>query len=690
MRTIFSACLLLILTNIALAQPGTIDGTFGTGGRIIISEGAEGSLNTAYQVAIQTDGKIITTGAGFTGNQIFVITRHHSDGSLDNSFSDDGIAYIFPLPESFDSHSEAYGVAITADGKIVITGEAADFSRRIPEFYSIVIRLNSDGTLDESFNGTGILALKLSDPNVNEKLWGVAIQADGKIIANGSSRKNSVSEFQNMTIVRINTDGTLDAAFGVNGIVRLDPSYLSNGTRVELQANGKIVAVGNSFIAEQNDFVVIRLNNDGSFDNSFEGDGIAFIDFGGNNFCEDVQISALGKIIVGGYGNSTDNNLDINVARLLSNGTLDNTFDGDGKKLIDQSPEDIVKSLALQNNGSIIICGYSFEFDPLLETFVNQIKVTKLNENGSLDLGFASDGSYEDNFGNTSFGMSCALQTDDKIVVVGWANDGVIFGRALTRINNRPVIDCNNPAITGTFNNIQVLPSGVTPNTLYVGYLPASVSSIKFTVNGNSPPYEYTWSSTSTNSVFVVNPFDHSMIYVLALRMGVASFTVLVRDSRGCEASFTKTITIKDIRCGNKLDKVLVCHVNKNNPDKSKTICISPNAVPAMLNNGSYLGECTTNSNTRNINTYQEELEGLDVKVINNPSSNYFTFVVNSSNKADKITIRIMDQLGNTVERKENQMPGRTILMGYNLRAGFYFAELVQNGQVKTVKLIKK
>src|SRR4030095_7133504 len=170
---------------------------------------------------------------------------------------------------------------------------------------------------------------------------------------------------------------TPDRGFGNGG--KVGPLY--NGftpgsfdKSMTLQSDGKIVTAGYYNNGSNYDFAVMRFNADGTIDNSFDGDGLKTIDATGNNeYAFAVAVQDDGKIVLTGYnyyayscncsggwggGCSTCYNYDVVVVRLNSNGSLDNTFDGDGIKVIDITQTDIAYSIALQSDGKIVIGGY--------------------------------------------------------------------------------------------------------------------------------------------------------------------------------------------------------------------------------------------------------------------------------------------------------------------------------------------
>ena len=157
------------------------------------------------------------------------------------------------------------------------------------------------------------------------------------------------------------TDGALDPTFDADGIVTTDLTNSDVAYSVVIQPDGKIVVAGYTISGNQ-DFALARYNTNGSLDTTFDTDGKLTTDLGGNN--EDVATSTAlqpdGKIVVAGYTNPTGGNYDFALARYHSNGTLDTTFDSDGKLITDLGgPDDEAQSMALQPDGKIVVAGFS-------------------------------------------------------------------------------------------------------------------------------------------------------------------------------------------------------------------------------------------------------------------------------------------------------------------------------------------
>jgi uncharacterized delta-60 repeat protein len=373
--SIIILALCMITTN-AIAQPGSNDHTFNT-----FDDGTSvngGLTGYAFSTAIQADGKIIVVGgfSHFNGTLRNNITRLNTDGSLDAAFNP-GTGF----------NQAARSLAIQADGKIIVVGNFSHFNGTLTEY---IARLNSDGTLDTSFDppGTGISGYTYS----------TAIQADGKIIVGGE-----FIDFNGTTrngIARLNSDGTLDTTF--NPGTGFDSRVLS----IAIQGDGKIMAGGRfhnfNGMARKN---IARLNINGTIDTSFNpGTGFNMPGAGTfNSYVYSTAIQVDGKIVVGGLFNDFNGTAINFIARLNTNGTLDGAFNtGTGF-------DGYIFSITIQADGKIIVGG---DFTTFNGTARNNI--VRLNTDGTLDTTFNTSGTGFN--GNV---RSTAIQTDGKIIAGG-------------------------------------------------------------------------------------------------------------------------------------------------------------------------------------------------------------------------------------------------------------------------------
>jgi uncharacterized delta-60 repeat protein len=294
---------------------GSLDSTFGNGGKVTVPGG------TAFALVLQADGKLVTAGS-VNGGSDFALIRYNTNGSLDSTFGNNG-RVTTDFNGRFD---EAYALVLQADGKLVAAGtNYSDFA---------LARYNSNGTLDMTFGTGGIIT---TDFGGSDGARDVVIQPDGKIVAAGGSRSDDFEDDSGVfALARYNADGTLDATFGSGGKVTTDVGQPSYAPGLALQADGKIVAAGSSVQLFIRDFALVRYNTNGTLDTTFGAGGIITTDFGGSDGARDVVIQPDGKIVAAGYtANANFSASDFALARYLGDSVVARRtpfdFDGDGK-----------------------------------------------------------------------------------------------------------------------------------------------------------------------------------------------------------------------------------------------------------------------------------------------------------------------------------------------------------------------
>lgn len=390
---------------------GSLDDTFSTDG--VTDAGSGGQ---ARGMAVQADGKIVVVGAE---NGDFVATRYTADGSLDNGFSGDGTQST----DLGSSGDEAAAVAIQSDGKIVAAGSNGNFFTATSDF--ALVRYNPDGSLDNGFSGDG---KQTTDFDGDYDFGaGVAVQGDGKIVAVGAAGAGGTD----FGVTRYNANGSLDASFSGDGKQRTSLGTGSaEATGVAVQSDGKVVAVGSA--DSDNDFALARYGTNGSLDATFSGDGLQTTQFSGADEGGAVKVQPDGKVLVAGLVRAHSGGGDIAVARYKPDGSLDTSFSGDGLQTVGFSfgSEGVVPErspdIAVQPDGKIVVVGADGAF-----------AVARLTADGSLDTSFSGDGRQRTEFGDSAGADGVALQGDGKIVVVGSADAGTGGGSdvALARYN---------------------------------------------------------------------------------------------------------------------------------------------------------------------------------------------------------------------------------------------------------------
>ena len=394
---------------------GSLDTSFGSAGKVTTDMGANSDESPAYSVVLQSDGKIVFGGhSGGNGSWNFAVVRYNVDGTLDTSFDSDGKV---TTDIGVSTEDLIYSLDLQSDGKIVVAGYS--YSGGQSDF--ALVRYNTNGSLDTTFDIDGKIVTDIGAA-IADNARSVAVQSDGKIVVAGFSNIGATSDF---VLVRYNVNGSLDTTFDSDGKVTTDIGTNSGDTAltVVLQSDGKIVAAGYSDVGGSGDFALVRYNVDGSLDATFDNDGKVVSDIGtlSDDAANSVVLQSDGKIVVAGYSDA-DGSYDMIVGRFNANGSLDTSFDTDGKAVTDvgSNSTDTASSVVLQSDGKIVVAGYSDVSYP------NDFVLVRYNANGTLDTTFDTDGISTINISGNSIDVAqtVVLQSDGKIVVAGNSNAG--------------------------------------------------------------------------------------------------------------------------------------------------------------------------------------------------------------------------------------------------------------------------
>ncbi len=388
-----------------LTSSGTIDGTFTPG---------TAANNTVNKAILLSDGKIIIVGnfTTYNGTSSKYIARLNADGTIDGTFS------LGSGPSALINTA-----ALQSDGKLIIAGSFTSYNGTN---ISKIARLNSDGTLDATFNpGT----------SVNNTVNSMAIQQDGKIVIVGIfSTFNGVSSAR---IARISSTGAYDATFNVGVGVN---NTVSNSI---ITSDGKILITGD--FTQINSVALNRIakfNNDGSIDPNFNPTTGAAVRV------KTISFPTANRILIGGYFTMYNSQIIKYLACLKLDGSVDTSFHtGSGLDLP-------VDASLVQPDGKIIISGYFTSYNG---TSINRI--ARLNTDGTLDATF-TPGTGAD--GRIS---ALALQSDGKIIIGGAFTDYNGTARSnIARLNADGTLDATFDPGTGAdgpVNTISIQTDGL-------------------------------------------------------------------------------------------------------------------------------------------------------------------------------------------------------------------------------------
>jgi len=365
------------------------------------------------------------------------------------------------------------------------------------------ISIAAPGDFDTTFGGTG--AVTYNTDTITDHWdygYGVVIQQDGKIVVTGSIPSPDGFGYD-AVVLRYNSDGTLDSTFGGDGIVTYDNYYHTDdaGESIAIQPDGKIVIVGWTYFSGHKDVLFLRYNEDGSLDISFGEDGVAIYSGsgGGNDVGHAVAIQQDGKIVVVGYGlNNASNADDVLILRYNSNGTLDTTFGEDGVVTYNgiMNGNEAGYGVAIQQDGKIVVVGYSY--NGYIDEHYEDILVLRYESNGTLDTTFNGIGvaSYDSSTGgyNYDYGYGVAIQQDGKIVVTGYSyygSNGSNRSAVILRYSSDGTLDV-------TFSEDGVAIYDILANRAFAGFRVAMQTDGKIVVAGGGG-----WNGNNSDIVFL-------------------------------------------------------------------------------------------------------------------------------------------------------------------------------------------
>jgi len=321
--------------HIAINAPGVAafaSGVAAPGQPLILREasfpdaGAGGFTLVSDSVVDSSNRNVVVGSEMLNGSRVFALMRFMPNGTFDGGFDRDG-RVLTNFASS--TEEEITSVALAPDGKIVVAGRAmVDGVWRFA-----VARYNTNGALDTTFAGDG-KALTTFPDTLGSFAHGVAVDSTGKVVAAGYVRVGNTFKF---AVARYNVNGTADTSFDGDGMAVVDfvSSDLEVARAVLIDSSNRIICGGYAFAPGAEQFALARLTPTGALDTSFDGDGKVLTDFS-STFSEgiyDLAFAPGNRIVAIGSAQQTSTTMSVAAARYNSNGSLDTTFDFDGKVL---------------------------------------------------------------------------------------------------------------------------------------------------------------------------------------------------------------------------------------------------------------------------------------------------------------------------------------------------------------------
>jgi uncharacterized delta-60 repeat protein len=383
----------------------------------------------------------------------FLVARYNANGTLDTSFGG-GTGRVFTDFSGRDDFAaqlvQVGGGKFVVVGRSSIGDVQTQPGFASTDF--AIARYNANGTLDASFsNGAGRRTINFFGKY--DAATSAAVLSDGRLLVVGTVDGNpDTFSFRDFGIVRLNTNGSLDTSFDGDGKlssnfgVFTDNSPFGSGVYGDQQANAVSVLPGDGFLVAGSiddrfdsgetfrDFAIAKYTNTGKLDTSFGGgDGWAQFNVGGQiNRANAMAVLSSGKILLAGAAQPTgsDGDSDFALARINIYGTIDTTFGSNGTGAIitdlnqdpsdpDASSAEEIRGISVQPNGKILATGtYTFRNN---EATLNFLPMVRYTANGALDTSFSGDGKQL--YGQLGGGNAIAASVNGKTVVVGFLDN---------------------------------------------------------------------------------------------------------------------------------------------------------------------------------------------------------------------------------------------------------------------------
>jgi uncharacterized delta-60 repeat protein len=331
-------------------------------------------------------------GIALVGTRKVVVlgSANFNDGSLTrykaNGELDTGFSGDGKFTFAIGMGQERMGFAIGADGKPVVAGRTDAGASR--DFF--VERFLAAGGVDTAFGGAdgdGIVTTDFAGDS--DEPAAVLVQGNGKILVAGQA---DVGSQVRVALARYTAAGVLDGTFGGgDGKVTTPADDFADGRAIAVQPNGKVVVVGLSGVEGDVDMLVLRYRPGGTLDPTFSGDGKLLVEFANSSAASSVRLPDGKIVVVGGGTFLSGSNANWAFARVMPNGTLDDGFSADGRQTVNFGPaNDFLASVVVQASGKIVGGGNTLQgaaFDAAL---------ARLGPAGGLDHTFGVNGKVID------------------------------------------------------------------------------------------------------------------------------------------------------------------------------------------------------------------------------------------------------------------------------------------------------
>ncbi len=435
----------------SFAQDGSLDASFGNGGKVITDFG--GPKDFATCMALQTDNKIIVGGyVTLVSKQYFALARYQTNGSPDSSFGTNG-----KVTTGFSGITAVFleSMKLQVDGKIVAGGYLLDGVNN--DF--VLVRYKTDGSLDSTFGTNGILITALNGNN--NRSTSIEIEPDGTIIVAGKiDCKPAVRRYE--------SNGATSLFFAQAGIATPGSGNCYDVNSMFIVALTGVVITGQSDGTIDNMFLMkLNTSGQGSLDSSFGTNGLVKTTISDTSGVFASLGQPDGKIIVAGFDAATSSNRQFVVARYQTTGSLDSSFGTNGEvRTTFSTGSATAYSLALASNGNIIVTG------SLKTSSTDEIVLLVLDSTGKANLNYGTNGEVVTGNASGDYAVASVIQPDGKLVVAGYtlSADSTGYNFIVARYNTQQSLPIKLSSFTASAGKNAVVLNWVTATELNNSY----------------------------------------------------------------------------------------------------------------------------------------------------------------------------------------------------------------------------
>lgn len=444
--TIVFAIQTQLKTNAQL--PGTLDATFATAGSFILPF-VPGQPLYVPSMKVGLDGKITFGGHLDQPNADMVLLRLNADGTPDVFFGNGGKTQI---DASLGASDIITDIHIQSDGKTVITG----YSILNGDFQMFVGRLLLDGSFDPSFNN-GMGFRYLMHNNNNTMGSKISVDASFNVVVLAEFVDNGVLK---MIVYRFNSNGELDNSFSGDGKKEIffsaNPDDNENPHGLKIGAGNKVYVMGSSNTTPK-ECLIAKLNSNGEYDNTFDGDGKSVIVGDVNTEYEynDFVIDQAGNIWVGAGSTPSGDVLSWMFFKVNANGTIDNTFGTNGRRYYTPSPNiELTNTINMFKHGGAIVLGGS-----AYSNNSNVVITGKISDAGVFDNTYGTQGFATTTIGNNDYAIvsGIGVQASGKIIIGGSVYGQGSYQPWASRLFNSETVSINE--VFSQQNDLYVYPN---------------------------------------------------------------------------------------------------------------------------------------------------------------------------------------------------------------------------------------